>query len=156
LGEELKALVDLDPGFEAERPAELYGFIKFQEGARERLQRAKRFGVRMAAGSDMAFIWPGKTRGQASLRMFEAYRLSGLAPLEIIRMATVNASELLGWEDRVGTIEAGKYADFVAMDGDPLQDLGELQRVTFVMKSGAVVDLRDRGKVLHEASKTRG
>jgi imidazolonepropionase-like amidohydrolase len=62
-----------------------------------------------------------------------------MTPLEIIRAATVNAAELLGWEDRIGAIEKGKFADLIAVPGDPLKDIRELERVQFVMKGGAVV-----------------
>jgi imidazolonepropionase-like amidohydrolase len=59
--------------------------------------------------------------------------------LEIIRAVTVNAAEMLGWKDRVGAIEPGKFADLVAVSGDPLADVTELQRVKFVMKGGQVI-----------------
>ncbi len=147
--EACRELIDKTLAPEAERPAELDAFLQEQEEyAPERLCRAIKFGVRMAAGSDMAFKWPGKTRGQASLLMFDAYERAGISPIDMIRMATVNASELLGWEDRIGTVEAGKYADLIAVSGDPLLDIGQLRHVTFVMKSGAVVDLNGRGKIL--------
>ena len=45
----------------------------------------------------------------------------------------------MGWQDRVGTIEAGKFADLIAVEGDPLQDISELERVKFVMKGGRVI-----------------
>jgi imidazolonepropionase-like amidohydrolase len=51
----------------------------------------------------------------------------------------VNASKLLGWEDRVGAIEPGKYADLIAVEGDPLKDISELERVKKVIKGGRVV-----------------
>ena len=63
----------------------------------------------------------------------------GMTPAEAIRTATVNASELLGWNDRIGTIEAGKFADMIAVDGEPLKDVTVLERVRWVMKGGAVV-----------------
>ena len=63
----------------------------------------------------------------------------GLSPIDSIRAATVNAAELLGWSEKVGSLEAGKYADLIAVSGDPLSDITELQRVKFVMKGGAVV-----------------
>jgi imidazolonepropionase-like amidohydrolase len=63
----------------------------------------------------------------------------GLSPLAAIQAATVNDADLLGWSDRVGTIEAGKFADIVAVDGDPLADVTTLERVKFVMKGGEVV-----------------
>jgi imidazolonepropionase-like amidohydrolase len=108
-------------------------------GSRKRLERAVKAGVRIAAGSDMYYQVPGKTRGQASLTMFQAYAESGMSPLEIIRAATVNAAELLGWQDRIGSIEARKLADIIAVTGDPLKDIRELERVKFVMKGGKVI-----------------
>src|SRR5260370_34034303 len=63
----------------------------------------------------------------------------GLTPLQAIQAATVNDADLLGWSDKVGTIEAGKWADIVAVDGDPLADVTTLERVKFVMKGGEVV-----------------
>jgi len=59
--------------------------------------------------------------------------------LEVIRAVTSNAAEMLGWADRIGTIESGKFADLVAVSGDPLADISELERVRFVMKGGQVV-----------------
>lgn len=123
-----------------EELADLEGYLKgYAEAVPDRLRRAMKIGVKIAAGSDMLFKFPGKTRGQASLLLYEALRDEGMPPVEIIRAATVNASELLGWQDRVGTIEAGKYADLIAVEGDPLKDITEFQRVKFVMKGGQVV-----------------
>lgn len=62
-----------------------------------------------------------------------------MPPIEIMRAATVNAAELICWQDRIGTIEMNKYADFIAVEGDPLNDIGELQRIKFVMKDGVIV-----------------
>ncbi len=104
-----------------------------------RVARAVKAGVRISAGSDMYYAMPGKTRGQASLTMLGAYAQSGMAPIEIIRATTVNAAELLGWQTRIGSIEAGKFADIIATDGDPLKDILELQKVKFVMKGGKVI-----------------
>jgi imidazolonepropionase-like amidohydrolase len=63
----------------------------------------------------------------------------GLTPVSAIQAATIINAEALGWPDRVGSIDAGKYADLVAVSGDPLSDITELQRVKFVMKGGRVV-----------------
>lgn len=104
-----------------------------------RVARAVKAGVRISAGSDMYYAMPGKTRGQASLTMLGAYAQSGMTPIEIIRATTVNAAELLGWQTRIGSIEAGKLADIIATDGDPLKDILELQKVKFVMKGGKVI-----------------
>lgn len=116
------------------------GFIKdYAAKTPQRLRRAMKAGVRIAAGSDMIFMYPGKTRGQASLLVLEALNSEGLPALECIRAATTNAAELLGLQDRIGTIEAGKLADIIAVEGDPLKDLSEFQRVRFVMKDGYVI-----------------
>ena len=87
-----------------------------------RLKRAVKFGVPVAAGSDMYLSIHGKTRGQASLLVYEAYQQSGMTPMEIIHAATRNAAELLGMQKKVGTLEAGKFADIIAVPGGPLQD----------------------------------
>lgn len=62
-----------------------------------------------------------------------------MTPLEAIRIATLSNAELIGWQDRVGAIEAGKYADLIAVESDPLRDIHALQHVRFVMKGGRVV-----------------
>jgi imidazolonepropionase-like amidohydrolase len=104
-----------------------------------KLKLALKAGVRLAAGSDMWVRYPGKKRGEATMMMFEALVDAGLPPLETIRAGTNNAAELLGWQDRLGSIEAGKFADLIAVAGDPLKDITELKRVRFVMKGGDVV-----------------
>ena len=63
----------------------------------------------------------------------------GLSPLQSIQAATINAADLLGWSDKIGAVESGKWADIIAVDGDPLQDVTTLERVKFVMKGGDVV-----------------
>jgi len=103
------------------------------------VQRVLRSGVKFAAGSDMCWYVPGKTRGEASATMFGALRTAGMPPLDILRAVTANAAEMLGWQDRVGAIETGKLADLVAVPGDPLADISELERIRFVMKGGQVV-----------------
>lgn len=123
------------------------GWLKdYVEKTPQRFKRALAAKVRIAAGSDMYFIYPGKTRGQATLLMLEVLRAEGLAPVDTIRAATLNAAELLGWQDRIGAIEAGKFADIIAFDGDPLQDATEFQRVRFVMKNGVVFKNQLAGK----------
>jgi imidazolonepropionase-like amidohydrolase len=62
-----------------------------------------------------------------------------MRPLQVIRAATLNAAELMSWQDRVGAVEPGKYADLIAVEGDPLTDIAVLQQVKFVMKGGTVV-----------------
>jgi imidazolonepropionase-like amidohydrolase len=69
----------------------------------------------------------------------QKYQEAGMSPLEVLRTATVNSATLLGWGDRIGSIEAGKFADIIAVDGDPLKDVKDLQRVRFVMKGGEII-----------------
>jgi imidazolonepropionase-like amidohydrolase len=103
------------------------------------VQRVLKSGVRFAGGSDMCWFYPGKTRGQASTATFVNLRDAGMPALDVVRAITINAAEVLGWQDRIGTVEPGKFADLVAVSGDPLADITELERVRFVMKSGQVV-----------------
>jgi imidazolonepropionase-like amidohydrolase len=63
----------------------------------------------------------------------------GMDPMEAIRSATSVAAELLGWQDRLGAVEPGRYADLIAVAGDPLADVDALTEVAFVMKGGEVV-----------------
>jgi imidazolonepropionase-like amidohydrolase len=103
------------------------------------ISRVLKSGVEFAVGSDMCWFYSGKTRGEATATMFTALRNAGMPPLDIVRAVTTNAAELLGWTDRVGAIEPGKFADLVAVAGDPVADISELERVRFVMKDGQVV-----------------
>jgi imidazolonepropionase-like amidohydrolase len=91
-------------------------------------------GVKVAFGTDAAVYPHG-----LNAREFAVYVKLGMTPAKAIQTATVNAAELLGWSDKVGSLEAGKWADLIAVDGDPLQDVTRLQQVKFVMKGGAVV-----------------
>jgi len=63
----------------------------------------------------------------------------GMTPAQAIQSATIVASEMMGWQDRIGSIAKGKFADIVAVSGDPLKDITELERVGFVMKGGQVI-----------------
>jgi imidazolonepropionase-like amidohydrolase len=69
--------------------------------------------------------------------MFAVFVKWGMAPVQALRSATTVNSEIIGWPD-VGMVEKGKYADLIAVSGDPLQDITEMQRVKFVMKGGEV------------------
>jgi len=109
------------------------------QGPRLRIQRVLESGVKFAVGSDMCWFYPGKTRGQATATIFPALRNAGMPPLDVIRAVTTSVAEMLGWQDRIGSVEPGKFADLVAVAGDPLADVTELERVRFVMKDGQVV-----------------
>ncbi len=103
------------------------------------VQRVLKSGVKFAAGSDMCWFVPGKTRGEATASVFPSLHEAGMPSLDVVRAVTCNAAEMLGWQDRVGAIEPGKFADLVAVTGDPIADITELERVRFVMKEGQVV-----------------
>jgi imidazolonepropionase-like amidohydrolase len=62
----------------------------------------------------------------------------GMKPLDAIQASTISAADLLGWSDRVGTLEKGHYADLIAVEGNPLADVKILENVKFVMKGGIV------------------
>jgi imidazolonepropionase-like amidohydrolase len=95
--------------------------------------KAIKQGVRVAFGTDAGVYRHGKNALEFGY-MTEA----GMSPIDAIRSATLNAAELLGDTQNLGTLEAGKYADVVAVEGDPLQNISTLTRPTFVMKDGKV------------------
>ena len=102
---------------------------------RENFAKARQKGVRIALGTDAGgFDW--KKVNQA--KEFEYYVQNGMTPMQAIRTGTSVAAELLGWSGTAGTVEGGKWADLVAVSGDPLKDITELQNVKFVMKGGAI------------------
>jgi imidazolonepropionase-like amidohydrolase len=100
---------------------------------RENFRRAAHAGVKIAYGTD-AGVYPHGWNG----KQFAFMVRYGLTPMQAIQSATTSAADLLGWADRVGAVAPGLYADLVAVDGDPLSDITELERVRFVMKGGIV------------------
>ena len=102
--------------------------------AQKNESHAFKSGVKIAFGTDAA-VYPHGLNAHEFGKMVEM----GLTPLESIQAATANAADLLGWSDHVGTIEAGKFADLVAVNGDPLADVHVLESVRFVMKGGEVI-----------------
>lgn len=102
--------------------------------ALKNIGRAFAQGVPIAFGTDSGVYPHGLNAGE-----FAVYVKLGMTPLQAIRSATLNAAQLLGMEDRIGAIEVGKFADLVAVSGDPLKDVTQLERVKWVMKGGAVV-----------------
>lgn len=110
-------------------------YEQFVEGTRQVVQQAKALGIRIASGFDA-----GGTANQGkNADELLALTKRGLTPLEAIQAASTTAAELMDWEDRVGAVEPGKYADVIAVDGDPLKDVAVLKQVKFVMKGGTVV-----------------
>ena len=104
------------------------------------IRLAMQVGVRIAMGADIyGETQPPATRGTASLATLYGYADAGMSPLQAIQTATINAAELLGWPDRVGSVEVGKFADIIAVDGDPLKDIRAIKDVRVVLKGGDVI-----------------
>ena len=106
---------------------------KIGQTQRENFQRAVRAGVKVAFGTD-ASVYPHGWNAKQFAYMVRW----GLTPLQAIQSATIHAADLLGWSDRVGAVAPGLYADLIAVKGNPLEDITELERVRFVMKGGVV------------------
>jgi imidazolonepropionase-like amidohydrolase len=97
------------------------------------VKKAFAAGVKVAFGTDAAVYPHGLNAGE-----FHVYVKLGMTPLAAIQTATINASDLLGPKFQVGTLDPGKWADIIAVDGDPTKDVTILEHVKFVMKGGAV------------------
>ncbi len=100
---------------------------------RENFEKAFKAGVKMAFGTD-AGVYPHGDNA----KQFAVMVRFGMTPAQAIRTATFNSADLLGRSKDIGTIENGKFADIIAVDGDPLQDVTRLQNVGFVMKGGVI------------------
>ena len=98
------------------------------------LKKAFAAGVKVAFGTDAA-VYPHGLNAYE----FAVYVRLGMSPLQAIQTATIHGADLLGWSSKIGTLEAGKWADLIAVEGDPLKDVTTLQQVKFVMKGGEVV-----------------
>ena len=96
-------------------------------------EKAHKAGVKIAFGTDSGVSAHGDN-GQEFALMVEA----GMAPADALRSATINSAQLLGVSDILGTLEAGKLADIVAVSGNPLDDISLMESVSFVMKDGVV------------------
>jgi imidazolonepropionase-like amidohydrolase len=99
-----------------------------------RFRRALAHGVKIVFGTDVGPVPHGTNASE-----FEYLVKFGMKPADALRAGTSLAADLMGSQDQVGTVEKGKYADLVAVEGDPLKDITELARVEFVMKGGSVI-----------------
>jgi imidazolonepropionase-like amidohydrolase len=100
---------------------------------RQNVTKALQAGVKIAFGTDAA-VYPHGLNAHE----FAVYVKLGMTPLQAIQTATVNAADLLGWSDRIGSLDEGKFADIVAVNGDPTKDVTLLQNPVMVMKGGVV------------------
>jgi imidazolonepropionase-like amidohydrolase len=101
--------------------------------ADKNMARAIAAGVKIAFGTDAAVYPHG-----LNARQFNSYVKLGMTPVQAIQSATVSAADLMGWSDKVGTVEAGKFADIIAVDGDPTKDVTTLEHVKLVIKGGVI------------------
>jgi imidazolonepropionase-like amidohydrolase len=112
-----------------------YRMIPIFEHAVSMAAATKGMKIMMGSGAD------GETyvHGTQALDFVALVRYGGLTPVRAIQAATSINAEALGWQDQIGSIDKGKYADLIAVSGDPLADITELQRVKFVMKGGKII-----------------
>jgi imidazolonepropionase-like amidohydrolase len=96
--------------------------------------KAIKAGVKVALGTDAAVYPHGLNAHEIDVYVNQF----GMTPLQGIQTGTLNAADLMGWSDKTGSIAPGKWADIIAVNGDPLKDVRLLQHITFVMKSGIV------------------
>lgn len=101
---------------------------------RNGIKIAYRNHVKIAFGTDSGVIPHGTNAHEFTLMV----EWGGLSPMESIMAGTINAATLLGWEKKVGSLEVGKYADIVAVSGDPIADIHRMEGVNFVMKNGVI------------------
>ena len=117
------------------------------DAQREGFTKCVKAGVRIAFGTDSGIAPHG-----VNARQFPYYVRYGLTPMQAIQSATRWSAELMRWEDRVGTVAPGMFADLIAVTGDPTDDVSLLEEVPFVMKGGEVVKGElSRGTILRSA-----
>jgi imidazolonepropionase-like amidohydrolase len=124
-------------------PARGGQWLRMMDAERSAFGRAIRKNVKVVMGTDIgAFPWPGSNQAEE----LHYYVDWGMTPMDAIRSATSGAAQLLGMADRLGTIEAGRFADIIAVADDPLKNIAALDHVAFVMKNGVVYrnDFLDR------------
>jgi imidazolonepropionase-like amidohydrolase len=100
---------------------------------RENFHRAFQAGAKIAYGTDSG-VYPHGDNAKQFAKMVEW----GMKPIDAIQASTINAADLMGWSEKVGSLEKGRYADLIAVEGNPLSDVKLLENVKFVMKGGIV------------------
>jgi len=124
--------------------AQWQGLADLRDRAIPNARRALAGGVWMVMGSDAVAGLHGENAKEVEWMV-----KAGMTPTQAIRASTIDGATLIGWADRVGSLEEGKLADLIAVQGDPLKDITELQKVRFVMKGGDVIVDRMRSDERH-------
>jgi imidazolonepropionase-like amidohydrolase len=101
---------------------------------KKNIKHAIESGVKIAMGTDAAVYPHGLNAHELDVYVNQF----GMTPLAALQTTTLNAADLMGWTGKVGSLEPGKWADVIAVSGDPLKDIRTLQHVSFVMKSGVI------------------
>jgi imidazolonepropionase-like amidohydrolase len=112
-----------------------YRMIPIFEHAVQMATATKGIKLMVGSGADGATL----AHGTQALEIVELVKHGGVSPARVLQSATMINAEALGWQDQIGSIEKGKFADLVAVAGDPLTDITEVQRVKFVMKGGKII-----------------
>jgi imidazolonepropionase-like amidohydrolase len=111
----------------------------------ESLKKAMQAGLKIVFGTDVGgFPWT-----EPIAQEFTIMNKLGMSPIEVIRSATIRPAEMLGMSAEIGVIAPGAYADIIAVNGNPLSDLSEMGRVTFVMKGGTIFVRQSASNVAH-------
>ncbi|MDG0970456.1 MAG: amidohydrolase family protein [Porticoccaceae bacterium] len=111
-------------------------YLSFRDDWLKMIGKAHRAGVKIAVGSDLCGYTVPST---VCVREFATLIEAGLSPMDAIKAGTIVGAQLLQWDDRLGTIEAGKLADIIAVPGNPLNDISVLENPVFVMKDGNII-----------------
>jgi imidazolonepropionase-like amidohydrolase len=110
------------------------------------LESAIRHGVSIAVGTDMLPAEP-QDETTATVRELEHYRDAGMSPRQVLASATTTPAAWLGVTERLGTVTEGKFADLIALDGDPMEDVSALRRLRFVVAAGRIVRRNDEERL---------
>jgi imidazolonepropionase-like amidohydrolase len=119
---------------EREQDEKKYGGFSTASVSEPNFRRAVAAGVKIAFGTGVG-PFPHGTQSKEFAYMVKF----GMTPLQVLRAATMGNAQMMGWESKIGSLEKGKFADVVAVCGDPLADITELERVKFEMKGGQIV-----------------
>ena len=125
----------IDNQFQRASPEQRQRMARFIDGVQQEIRMALELHVKMASGFDAS---GASVQGKNADELVSLVK-HGVPSIDAIRAATLNAAELMAWQNDVGALESGKYADLIAVEGNPLTDIAVLKQVKFVMKGGKVV-----------------